>query len=87
MWCDHLEHIVFVCHVIIKITAIISLNYLLAPWLYIPLRALASLITDTHSSLSTAFRHHLLTFVHHRSFTRFTSHLSLSLSLLLLPQQ
>ena len=56
MWCDHVEHIVFVFHMTVKITGIISLNYLLAPWLYIPLTDLASLIVDT---LSTTFCHHL----------------------------
>jgi hypothetical protein len=33
-----------------------------------PLRALASLITDAHSSLSTAFCHHFLNFISCRSF-------------------
>ena len=87
MWCDHLEHSVFVFHMTVKITAIISLNYLLAPWLYVPLRALVSLITDTNSSLSTAFCHHLLTLISRRSFSTFTSHLSLGLPLLVLSQQ
>jgi len=39
-----------------------SLNSL-TPWLCGPLRTLVCLIMDAHSSLSTAFCHHLLTFI------------------------
>ena len=42
------------------------------------------LITDAHSSLSTAFCCHPLTFISHRSFTASSNHLSLGLPLLLL---
>ena len=56
--------------------------YLLTPWLYDPLRALASWITDAHSSLSTAFCHHLLNFISRRSFSTSSSHLNLCLPLL-----
>jgi len=46
----------------------------LTPWLYSPLRALSSLITVTHSSLSTSFCHHLLTFFSRRTFSTSSSH-------------
>jgi hypothetical protein len=49
---------------------------LLTPWLYDSLRALASLITDTHSSLPIAFCSHLLTFISYKSFCTFSSHFS-----------
>jgi hypothetical protein len=51
--------------------------------LYGPLGALASLITDIHSSLSTALCHHLLTFISHRSFSTSSNHLKLDLPPLL----
>ena len=64
---------------------ITSFTYSLAPWLHSPLTALATLITGTHSSLSTAFCHHLLTFISHRSFSIPSHHLSLCVPLLLFP--
>jgi hypothetical protein len=60
-------------------------NNLLAPWLYGPLGPLAPLITEAHSSLSTAICRHLLSFISLRSFSTSTSHLHLGLPLLLLP--
>ena len=48
-------------------------------WLYGPQRALASLITDAHSSLPTAFSRHLLTFISCRSFSTSSSHLNLGI--------
>jgi hypothetical protein len=62
-----------------------ELIYLLTPWLYGPLRTLTSLITDAHSFTSTAFCHHLLTFISRRSFSTSPSHHILGLSRLLLP--
>ena len=59
-------------------------NHLLWPWFYGPLRDLASLTTDAHSSLSTAFCRQLLTFISHRSFSTSSSHLNLTFPLLLL---
>jgi len=61
------------------------LTHSLTPWLYSPLTVSASLIMDVHSSLSTAFCRHLLTFNSCTSFTTFSSHLSLGLPLLLFP--
>jgi len=61
------------------------LIYLLTPWLYGPLTALAPLITDANSSLSAAFCRHQLTFICHRSFSTSSSHHNLGLPLLLLP--
>ena len=55
----------------------------LTPWLYGPLKNLASINKDAHS-LSTAFCHHLLTFISHRSFSTSSSHLNPSLPLHLL---
>jgi hypothetical protein len=60
-------------------------NHLLTPWLYGPLRHLASLTTDAHSSLSTAFCRQLLTFISRRSFSTISSHLNLGLPFFLLP--
>ena len=51
-------------------------------WLFCPLRALASWITDAHSFLSTTFCYHLLIFFSHRSFSTSSSHLNLGLALL-----
>ena len=45
------------------------LTYLLTHWMYGPLRALASLIMEAHSSLSTAFCRHVLTFISRRPFS------------------
>jgi len=42
-----------------------------------PLRAMASLSVGAHSSLSTAFCHHLLTFVSHRSFSHLPPNIGL----------
>ena len=61
------------------------LTYLLIPCLHGPLRALASLIMDVHSSRSTAPCRHLLTFTSRRFFSIFSSHRNLGLPLLLLP--
>jgi hypothetical protein len=47
------------------------------PWLYGPLRALASWITDAHSSLLTAFSRHLLTCISRRSFGTSSSYRNL----------
>jgi hypothetical protein len=55
----------------------ICLIYLPTPWLYSPLRALASWITDAHSSLSTAFSRHLLTCISRRSFGTSSSYRNL----------
>jgi len=41
------------------------------------LKALAPFITDAHSSLSTAFRHHILNFIPCRSLTTSSTHLNL----------
>ena len=60
------------------------LTWLISPCMYDPLRALASLIMDACSSLLTAFSRHLLTFIFRRSFSLSSSHLNLSLPLLLL---
>ena len=49
--------------------------------LFGPLKNLASIIMDAHSSLSTAFCPHLLTFISHRSFSTSSSHLNPSLPL------
>ena len=43
-------------------------------------------ITNAHSSLSTAFCHHLLTFISLRSFTTYSNHLTLGLPLFYFPQ-
>ena len=43
--------------------------YLITPWLYGPLRALASLITEAHSSLSAAFCSHLISLHNPTSFS------------------
>jgi len=59
--------------------------YLITPWFYGPLRALASLIMNAHSSLSNAFSLHLLTVISLRSCYTSSSHLSLVLPILLLP--
>jgi hypothetical protein len=45
----------------------------------------ATLITDAHSSLSTAFCYHLLTFISDRSFSTSSNHLYLDLPILNLP--
>lgn len=60
------------------------LNFLTL-WLYGPLRALASIITDIHICLSTAFCCCLLTFISHRTFSTSSSHHNLGLPLLPLP--
>ena len=59
------------------------ITYLLTPWFYGLPRALAPLIMDAHSSLSTAFCYQVWTFICHRSFSTSSSHLSLGLPLLL----
>jgi len=51
-------------------------NCLLTPSFCGPLGALAPLITDTHSSMTAAFCHHLLTSIFRRSFSRTSSHLA-----------
>ena len=58
-------------------------NFLTA-WLYGNLIALAYLISAAHSSLSTAFWCHLLTFIFRRSFSTYSTHHQ-GLPLLLLP--
>ena len=60
-------------------------TYLLIPWLYSPLRALASLITDANSSVSAALCRHLLTSVSLKSFSKSSNYLNLGLPILLLP--
>jgi len=60
------------------------LTYLLTSWLYGPLTAFVSLITDAPSSLSTAFCRHPLTFNSHTLFSASSSHLNPCLLLLLL---
>jgi len=45
---------------------------------------MASLITDAHSSLSTAFCRYLLTLIFHRFFSVFFNYLILGLPILLL---
>ena len=62
-----------------------AITYLLIPCLYGPLWAWTSLIVDAHSSLSTAFCRHLLTFTSRRFFSTSSSHRNLGLPLLLLP--
>jgi len=59
------------------------INYLITPWHYGPLRALTSLNTDAHSSLSNAFCHHHLTCISSRSRSTPSSHLNLALPLIL----
>ena len=59
------------------------LTHSLTPWLCSPVRALACLFTDSHSSVLTAFCFHLITFISHRSFCTSSSHLTLDLPLLL----
>lgn len=57
--------------------------YLLTHWLYGSLTVVVSLITDSHSSLSSSYCLHLLNFIYHTSFSTSSSHLSLDLPLLL----
>ena len=59
-------------------------QFLFTPWLYGPLRALAFLNLDAHSSLTTFISHHLITFISNRSFSTSSSRLNLGLSLVLL---
>jgi len=68
------------CTRYIDITCLITYSLALRPS-----ESLDPLITDTHSSLSTAFCRHLLTFYSRRSFPTYSSHLNLVLPLLLLP--
>jgi len=51
---------------------------------YSPLRALAYLIMQAHSSLLTGFCRHLVAFLFHRSFSTSSSHFSFGLPLSLL---
>ena len=67
-----------------KCYALPTFPYPRTPRLYGPLTALASLIMDAHSSLSTAFYRHLLNFISRTSFSTSSSHLTLGLPLLLL---
>ena len=60
-------------------------NHLLWPWFYGPLRDLASLTTDAHSSLSTAFCRQFLTFISCRTFSTISSHLNLGLPFFYFP--
>jgi len=79
-----LTHILVLTYLLTYLLAYL-LTYLLTPWFYSPLRALASFITEAHSSLSNAFSLHLLIFISLRSFSTSSSHLSVGLHLLLLP--
>ena len=54
-------------------------------WLHGPLTAVVSFITGAHSSLSSAFCQHLLSFISRRSFSTPSKHLILGLPILLLP--
>jgi len=71
-----------VCHHISN--AVYILTYLHTALRYGPLTAFASLITDAHSSLTTAFCRYL-PLIPRRSLSTFSSHLNLGLPLLLLP--
>ena len=61
---------------------LIKAHLWLTSWICGPLRALDSLITDAHSSLSKVFCCRLLTFTSRRSFSTFCSHLRLGRLLL-----
>jgi hypothetical protein len=80
-WCARLYKSFSVKELIV----LLSLIRILTPWLYGLLRALASLITDTHSSLSTAYRRDLLTFTSRGP--KSSSHLNLRFPLLQLPSR
>ena len=54
-------------------------------WLHDPLTALTTIVTFSHSSISTAFCFHYVTVISRRSFSTYSSHLSLGFPLILLP--
>ena len=63
----------------------VQASHSLTSRLYGPLRALPSLISEAHTSLSTSFCNRFLPFTSHSSFSTSSSHLNLGLHLFLLP--
>ena len=61
-------------------------TYLVTARPYGPLRALAALIKDAHSSLWTAFHYHLFTHISRRSFSKSSNHIHLFLPFFYFPQ-